>query len=92
MTAFFDTIKIEVLMEQLLEEGIGKRVIAFIVQMFRKIKAQVETAWGRSTEEAMKGLRQGGRFSTTGGKVIVRRIMNKYRKKLKGWIGLSGRK
>ncbi len=67
-TAFFDTIKLEVLIAKLYQEGVHVGVVLYIYQTFTQVRARVVTKKGRSQLYKMDGLRQGGRFSTIGAK------------------------
>ena len=70
MTLFFDTIRVEPLITAMMGENINYLVIQFMAKMYRSICAKVRTATEESTLWKMyPGLRQGGRFSTTGAKV-----------------------
>ena len=85
MSAFFDTIIPEIVADQLTDEGVNSQVVHFILSLFEEIYAQMETASGTSRPTKIyPGFRQGCRFSTTAGKIIVRRIMNLIRPRCKG--------
>jgi hypothetical protein len=67
MTAFFDTIKAEIMADQLLDEGVQTKIVKFLERMFTQVKAVVRKEGDESEVYDMyPGLRQGGRFSTTG--------------------------
>ncbi len=85
MAAFFDTTPMDMAFAQLFKEGVNAQILRYIKQVFAKVYARIKTGAGVSRDEHMwPGFRQGGRFSTTAGKTIIRMITYKVQETMKG--------
>ena len=85
MTAFFDMLLPDVVVTQLFSEGIGALVLQYLRQLFNNVSCEMRTKHGVSRPVHINpGFRQGGRFSTTAGKAMIRRLMNKLRPLIPG--------
>ena len=79
MSAFCDTIRVQTLQEQSVKEGYPIRMTQFIGKLCNGVWARVKAQEGESEYVHMyPGLRQGGRYSTTGGKAVIRSVLEQY--------------